>query len=279
MRPDRAYDTMFPAMNDAGFKVKQYRFRSGKLHLPLRALHLTDLHCRLYGEENRELLDQCRALKPDLILCTGDMVTGKRRINAEEVIPFLGALCELAPIYYANGNHETFLRRSPDIYRRYVLGLRSSGIFLINNKTEDFFHGEDRIRISGLELPPRLYAKMRIPSMSDEELYDLIGPPCGGEEEYRILLAHNPQFAEQYVDWGADLTLCGHFHGGVMRLWKNQVAMSPYGFPLPKYGYGAYHKDGRAVVVSGGLGDHAVSLRFRNPPELVVLNLLPDKNE
>ena len=44
---------------------------------------------------------------------------------------------------------------------------------------------------------------------------------------YHILLAHNPEFAETYFDYGADLTLSGHVHGGIFRIGKHGL-LSPY---------------------------------------------------
>ena len=91
----------------------------------------------------------------------------------------------------------------------------------------------------------------------------------------RILLAHNPVFAPFYMEWGADLTVCGHFHGGVMRLRGKQPLLSPYGFLLPEYGYGHFEKDGKHVIVSSGLGEHAIPFRIHNPMELVTIDLTP----
>ena len=91
----------------------------------------------------------------------------------------------------------------------------------------------------------------------------------------RILLAHNPVFAPFYMEWGADLTVCGHFHGGVMRLRGKQPLLSPYGFLLPEYGYGHFEKDGKHVIVSSGLGEHAIPFRIHNPMELVSIDLTP----
>ena len=35
---------------------------------------------------------------------------------------------------------------------------------------------------------------------------------------FSILLAHNPVYFAQYAAWGADLTLSGHLHGGIIRI-------------------------------------------------------------
>ena len=266
---------MNSTMNKDTFLVKRYRLRSGKLAGPARAVFLTDLHCSSFGENNCMLLERCAELRPDLILSSGDMIIDKAETDFDGVLQLFSELSRLAPTYLVNGNHESKLRKFPAVYHEYISKLRHSGIFLMNNRTELFVHGRDRIRISGLELPLRTYRKLRKPSFSCEEIEERIGQSVTGEKEYRILLCHNPVFAERYVEWGADLSLCGHFHGGVMRLKGNLVALSPYGTPLPRYGYGAFCKGEQAVIVSSGLGDHAIPVRIRNPKELVALDLLP----
>ena len=60
-----------------------------------------------------------------------------------------------------------------------------------------------------------------------------------------------------------------------MRLSENKVAVSPYGIPLPKYGYGRYDQDEKCMIVTGGLGDHTRLMRIHNPMELVCIDLMP----
>ena len=90
---------------------------------------------------------------------------------------------------------------------------------------------------------------------------------------YGILLAHSPMFQETYAQWGADLTLCGHFHGGTIRIPGLGGLMTPQFQFFQKF-CGGIHKIGdKVMIVSRGLGTHSVNIRLNNKPELVVVHL------
>ena len=267
------------------FRIKRYTVSSDKLQTSARVLVLSDLHHFEHGPDNAELISACRKLKPDLILFAGDMLTGRPSQSFKDVFHLAEELASFAPVYAANGNHETQLRDYPGAYKYLMRRLAASPVTILNNESRIFEISSNRFKVTGLELPRIKYKKLKKPSLSAEELTALIGRREDGDggESFHLLIAHNPQFAEQYLAWGADLTVCGHFHGGVMRLTEHRVLMSPYGFPLPKYGYGIYEKDGRHLIVTSGLGDHAIPRRINNPMELVSIDLKPcagaDKKE
>ena len=101
----------------------------------------------------------------------------------------------------------------------------------------------------------------------------MLGPVREGE--YGILLAHNPAYFEAYASWGADLTLSGHVHGGIMRLpWLGGVLSTSLTL-FPKYDGGEFCRGERRMIVSRGLGSHTVPIRIFNPAELVVVELVP----
>ena len=91
---------------------------------------------------------------------------------------------------------------------------------------------------------------------------------------YRVLVGHNPEFFEAYSEWGADLVVSGHLHGGFMRLPFGRGLASPRYKLFPKYAGGCYHKNKTNLVVSRGLGMHTLPLRIFNPGELVVIDLM-----
>ena len=103
--------------------------------------------------------------------------------------------------------------------------------------------------------------------------------PISDHDRFQILLAHSPLYFEQYADWGADLTLSGHFHGGTIRLPLLGGVMTPqYQFFLPWCG-GEFEKDGRKMLVGRGLGTHSINIRLNNISQLLVIKLLPDKKQ
>lgn len=262
------------------FKIKTYSFASAKIHRPLRMLVLADLHGRAYPPLFGDLAGVCADRRPDLILVPGDTVTAREDASFLPAEELLCSLTKLCPVYMSNGNHETKLRmltdRHRDRYRELVRTLKNGGVHILNNASEDVCQNGNRLRVSGLEIPLSSYKKFRRPKLSSEGMARALGRP--GEESLNILLAHNPAFAEQYFAWGADLTVSGHFHGGIVRSpFTGRALMDPYGFPLPKYGYGMYRQGEKRLIVSGGLGDHFLLPRLFNPRELVEIRVLPKK--
>jgi predicted MPP superfamily phosphohydrolase len=85
-----------------------------------------------------------------------------------------------------------------------------------------------------------------------------------------ILMAHEPDIFPR-VPARVSLTLCGHTHGGQVRLLGfSPVVPSAFG---NRYAYGHVVEDNRHLVVSGGLGCSILPVRFGVPPEIVVVEL------
>ncbi len=262
------------------FIIKTYNLRSAKIVRPLRILVLADLHGRTYPPFARILFSICRERKPDLILIPGDTVTARSELSYQSTEFFLCALTNLCPVYLSNGNHETKLRMQTDRfenrYRDFIRSLKRGGVEILNNASEDICLNGNHLRVTGLEIPLSSYKKFRRPRLSFAGMTKALGEPETGS--YNILLAHNPAFAEKYFTWGADLTVCGHYHGGIVRSpFTGRALMDPYGFPLPKYGYGMYREGTKRLIVSGGLGDHFLLPRMFNPRELVEICVFPEE--
>lgn len=126
------------------------------------------------------------------------------------------------------------------------------------------------IRLTGLDLPPAYYRKKKIASLGTCAMEDMVG--VAPRQYFNVLLAHSPQYFDTYSEWGADLTLSGHFHGGIIRLPFIGGVVSPYLRLFPKYDKGIYQSDkgGGYMVLTAGLGTHTFP-RFNNPPELVLI--------
>ena len=82
-----------------------------------------------------------------------------------------------------------------------------------------------------MELPIEYYHKPRSPKLKKEVMEELIGKP--EDKGMQILLAHNPKYGKTYFEWGADLILSGHYHGGVVRLSEHYGLSSPQYLFLP----------------------------------------------
>ncbi len=88
------------------------------------------------------------------------------------------------------------------------------------------------------------------------------------------MLNHTPDEFKDFVDWGADLILVGHTHGGIIRIpFIGGLISTDIGSFFPKYDAGRFEKDGSTMIINRGLGNHTVHIRIFNRPELVLVTL------
>ena len=93
------------------------------------------------------------------------------------------------------------------------------------------------------------------------------------EEMYSVLLSHRPELMEVYAEGGCDLVFSGHSHGGQVRLPVIGGLYAPGQGFLPEYDGGVYTSGSTKMVVSRGVGNSLMPVRFNNRPEVVVVEL------
>jgi len=244
------------------------RFRGRTL--PKRIVVVADLHERSFGRGNRRLLAAIAGAKPDMILIPGDLTTRRAR-DAKVSVAFVRQLSGLGvPIFVSLGNHEESLRQhQPLRYNAWRDALKHAGAQILDNRC---VRSADGVAVCGLSLPPQVYAKDgRCYRLSREDTARIFPRP--EPDDFCILLAHTPYYAEEYRRFGADLIVSGHLHGGLIRLPKLGGLISPQLEWFPRYDSGIYSIDGSHMAVSRGLGTHFPPIRINNPPELMVLEL------
>lgn len=262
-------------------KMKSYRLsvsgRKGKPEKPIRIAVIGDLHNRKFGEGNNRLVSAILGQYPDMVFCVGDMTVCKpgKETKPETALALLKRLACDCPVYCINGNHEfrskAYPRTYPNVYSKWVNGLRSGGVVLLEDEKTYIECNGVTLVLYGFELPLKYYKKRSREILPAEEIREHLGEP--EEDRYNILLAHNPEYFESYALWGADLTLSGHLHGGSVRLPVVGGVISPGLRLFPKYDHGLYEKYAHKMVVTSGLGTHSIAMRINNPPEVVVLEL------
>lgn len=254
------------------FVVRKYTIRNPKLAGNYRAVVLGDLHNKRYGKGNELLLQSIEEQKPDGIWIVGDILTARPGKSLEPALEVLKTLAQKYPIFYANGNHEHRIKLYPETYgdmaEKYAKGLAEIGIRPLVNEHRTL---EDlNLVIYGAEIDKEYYKRFVVPHMEAAYLIETLGKPC--EERYTVLLAHNPDFFPVYADWGADLVLSGHVHGGMVRIpgWKGVI--SPNVRFFPKYDGGKFEEGKSTMILSRGLGMHTIPIRVFNPGELIVID-------
>ena len=236
---------------------------------------LADLHENQFGEDNRKLLAAIDAVHPDAVMIAGDMITechGKKPLKLESLGAFLKELTKQYPVYYGDGNHEQ-RQQHRELFDEWLV---QTGVIHLKN-TSAQITGKNRagsIRVTGMLLPMQYYLKKgkKLP-MRDGELEELLGP--ASRDEFQILLAHCPLYVKEYADWGADLSISGHFHGGTIRLPKVGGLMTPqfqFFYPYTRGIYKMSDKNAYAAV-SAGLGTHSIDIRLNNESQLLAVRL------
>lgn len=255
------------------FVVKETVLHSGKIKQDTVFVVLADLHNKSFGKENARLLKAIREIHPDMVLLAGDMLNAKPGADFQQTAEFLKKLAEEYPVFYGIGNHEHRLELYPEVYgtmgREYWEAVRHENIIpLVNRKAELKSRG---ICIYGSQIEKRFYKRFAVQHMEEDYLKKLLGEPK--EERFNILLAHNPDYFENYAAWGADLVLSGHVHGGIVRLPLLGGVLSPACRLFPKYDGGVFRKGESTMLLSRGLGTHTIPVRLFNPGELHVVRL------
>lgn len=259
----------------SNFGIKTVRYNVGDKMIPsgfegYRIVQLSDLHSVSFGKENTRLLRAVRAEKPDIIVMTGDMVS-----RYDESFDVTLALCRTLaaeyPVYYIRGNHEQGLE--PAQWEAYRTEIIDCGVQILDNETTRLTaENGDSINLTGLWYKLDYYHQYAgyYRPLTEETVRVILGE---AQQGYNILLAHNPNYFPVYAAWGANLTFCGHIHGGMIRLPVLGGILSPETILFPKYDGGSYQIDDKTMVLSRGLGRGRMGIRLFNPPELVTVTL------
>lgn len=259
------------------FRVASYTVKTNKLKAcnRLSMVFLSDLHLTEHGVANGELIRKINELHPDMVLIGGDMVTAKEGYPTAIAEELVCALSKDFPVYYALGNHEMRYKvkqeRFGNAYELFAGRLKNMGVHILDDVCARI--SDKNINIYGLSLPLMHFRRFTRHKLPLEEITDRIGLP--DREKFNLLLAHHPRYAETYVSWGADLTLSGHVHGGVMRIGKRPV-ISPDFQLFPKYGYGEHSFETQKLLISAGLGEHTIPFRIFNPKELLYIEIIQE---
>ena len=107
-----------------------------------------------------------------------------------------------------------------------------------------------------------------------ERIVKIKGDKAISPDNLIILLAHEPQLFDAYVEADVDLVFSGHAHGGQFRVPFFDIGLvAPRQGLFPKYTAGEYKQDNTTMYVSRGLGNSIIPVRIFNQPELVVVEL------
>ena len=243
----------------------------------IRIVHLTDLHNREFGQNNSRLIELVNQQEPDAIVMTGDMIN-KNDLNLDIACELVNQLSKISDVYYGLGNHETtWIAQNGDTL---ITRLTNAGAVVLDNKYLDVTIHNNNIRLAGYM---GFYgaAHMTAHTEEDQLLQRSFMEEFEHTDRYKILLDHIPT---SWVDWDyidkypVNLVLSGHYHGGIIQfpLFHRGLYVPYTGF-LPKNTNGVFSGTKSVCVLSAGLGSEYPIPRINNPPEVVVVDLVPEK--
>jgi hypothetical protein len=217
-----------------------------------RLVHLSDMHLgRILGADFlARVVAKVNAQNPAMVLITGDLFDGARG-NLEELVAPINRLVAPQGIYFATGNHETYL----GVQRAYE-ALRMTPVRVLADESVEI----DGLQVIGISFPERGQASRFAEKMAKLPGFDPSLPS--------ILLYHSPSQVVEARSAGINLQLSGHVHQG--QLFPLQfITRLMFG----KYYHGLHVEGDYTLYTSSGTGVWGPTMRTGNHPEIAVINL------
>jgi predicted MPP superfamily phosphohydrolase len=255
---------------------------------PLRILQLSDLHMTAGQRSKQEWISGLAALAPDLVINTGDNLAGHDAVPAtlgamDPLLDLPGAFVLASNDYYAprpknplkyfRTDHKR-VHGDPLPWRALRDGMTSRGWLDLTNASGSLEVAGLRLSMAGLDDP---HLK--------RDRYETITGAADRSADLRIGLVHSPEprVLDRFADDDYDLLLCGHTHGGQLRVPLYGALVTNCGIDRARARWlhrWADPRPGRPagtwLHVSAGLGTSPYApVRFACPPEATLLTLVP----
>ena len=280
-------------IGNRNFRETFYITSSIKVDSRVRVVQLSDLHGTSYGKNNEKLIKRVEALEPDIIICTGDMVDSAKD-DVDYAVSLAKELSKIAPSYYVYGNNEVesiydFFLNEKDLDKKFGFNAdnRDETALL---KIEDSY--EEKLESAGIKVLKNEKDTINVNNMNIDIYGVLNSNPSSfwsysgkafanyiyeNPDNLKIMAVHEPFIFEEFNPefWG-DLMVCGHTHGGVVRVPVLGPLFTHEGGLFPERSgdlvYGRYNTAGSPLIVSAGLENSNV-FRINNQPELVIIDI------
>ena len=231
-----------------------------------RIAQVSDLHNKDFGEDYGQLLTLLSEINPDIIVVTGDLIDS-RQTDLDVALEFAWQAGKIARVYYVSGNHEA---RVPE-YEDLKTGLVKAGVVILENQKVQITREGESITLMGIDDPS--FQEDYLFGDSESVARQAIENLQNESDGYTVLLSHRPELFDLYVETGMDLVFSGHAHGGQFRLPFVGGLVAPNQGFFPKYDAGLFSEGNTNMIVSRGVGNSIIPIRFNNRPEIIVIEL------
>lgn len=264
-------------------QVRNLRYADTVTDAGFKMVVISDLHDHEFGKDNEKLIRCVKEQDPEMIILDGDMLNEDSKSD-EVPVRLVKGLAEIAPVYYALGNHELDyidtaegkkMQKHPE-NSELVKDLTDAGACVLEEGYRDVEIGGCKVRIGGMY-------EYAFALDGDNSAENLTGNVRDFLEEfqntdrYKIMLCHRPDsfvFGDASDYWKIDLVISGHDHGGqVVIPFKGGLYGGDQGW-FPPYVHGLYRTGRIRLFVTSGLSSEKQKLpRWNNRPEIAVLNV------
>ncbi len=245
-------------------------FRS---RVPMKILHLSDFHASHVVPYHfiGEAVDLGIAQQPDLICLTGDFISSRLK-NPAKYIRIFSKLSAVAPTYACFGNHDggAWVSRYCGGYKDLTpmkMLLAASHVHVLLNQQDVVSIGEQECEIIGLGDP-----------WTGDFAPEKVLETTRKEQRPLIVLSHNPDNKDELVRYDWDLMLCGHTHGGQLKI--PFTGGTPFA-PVRDHRFveGLHVWRNRHIHITRGVGN-LHGLRFNCRPQVsILLTHLPVRSQ
>ena len=254
---------------NSALEVNEYEIVSDRIPQSFegfRIAQVSDLHNKDFGEGYGKLLTLLSKINPDIIVVTGDLIDS-RQTDLDVALEFAWQAGKIARVYYVSGNHEARVSEYEDL----KIGLVKAGVVILENQKVQITREGESITLMGIDDPSfqEDYLFGDSESVARQAIEDLQNESDG----YTILLSHRPELFDLYVETEMDLVFSGHAHGGQFRLPFVGGLVAPNQGFFPKYDAGKFTEENTTMIVSRGVGNSIIPIRFNNRPEIVLVTL------
>ena len=257
-------------------EVTDYEISSAKINNDVNIVMIADVH-DYHCKVKDEIVDRIEQLKPDIILCVGDIIDNESESD-KSIIEFLNSLSEITDVYFSLGNHELEYHDSKHL----IKDIENTGAKVLDKEYQDIAVNGNTIRIGGMYD----YAFSQETGDIDQEtmksdVYSFL-TEMKQTSSFQLMMAHRPDsfiFGNAYK-WDFDLIVSGHYHGGQVILPYIGGLYAPELGWFPEVDYGHYRlKDMDMIVTRGISSSNELFPRFNNPPEIVSITLKAEEGD
>ncbi len=241
---------------------------SDKVSNEIKLAVISDQHAStgMFAISNKAIIKKINKIDPDVVCVLGDMHSNdateeEKKISLDLMTDILDAGYKM---YFVLGEHD-------DRTNEYVSKMEAKGVNVLDQEYETVEIKDTDITFYGIS------------NAYFSEYFDLRNEFDLNPDTYNVLLAHIPRY-DDYELFGADLTLCGDTHGGIIQVpfmgpayFEDEFLPELLGDGKPVYDKGLFENDNGYMFITSGIGNSPLPARFNNFPEVAEITIKPNK--